>query len=104
MKEDNINALPENLQTDNFITFDAHDPRVANAIPLKGFDNYITPFQFVRALLDVEKDLNNLLEPQDAINANHWFVLFGRYTCKAQKPNCVACPLSHLCQSSDKKI
>ena len=42
---------------DNFITFDAHDPRVANAIPLKGFDNYITPFQFVRALLDVEKDL-----------------------------------------------
>ena len=42
---------------DNFITFDAHDPRVANAIPLKGFDNYVTPFQFVRALLDVEKDL-----------------------------------------------
>ena len=42
---------------DNFITFDAHDPRVANAIPLKGFDNYITPFQFARALLEVEKDL-----------------------------------------------
>ena len=42
---------------DNFITFDAHDPRVANAIPLKGFDNYVTPFQFVRALLNVEKDL-----------------------------------------------
>ena len=46
-----------NMGIDNFITFDAHDPRVANAIPLKGFDNYITPFQFVRALLDVEKDL-----------------------------------------------
>ena len=46
-----------NMGIDNFITFDAHDPRVANAIPLKGFDNYITPFQFARALLDVEKDL-----------------------------------------------
>jgi ribose-phosphate pyrophosphokinase len=42
---------------DNFITFDAHDPRVCNAIPLKGFDNYLTPYPFIRALLDKEKDL-----------------------------------------------
>ena len=41
----------------NFITFDAHDPRVCNAIPLNGFDNYITPYQFIRGLLDKEKDL-----------------------------------------------
>ena len=41
----------------NFITFDAHDPRVCNAIPLKGFDNYITPYQFIRGLLNKEKDL-----------------------------------------------
>ena len=46
-----------NMGIDNFITFDAHDPRICNAIPLKGFDNYITPYQFIRALLDVEKDL-----------------------------------------------
>ncbi|MBQ9990431.1 MAG: ribose-phosphate pyrophosphokinase [Lachnospiraceae bacterium] len=42
---------------DNFITFDAHDPRVCNAIPLNSFDNYITPYQFIRGLLDEEKDL-----------------------------------------------
>ncbi|MBR3607625.1 MAG: ribose-phosphate pyrophosphokinase [Lachnospiraceae bacterium] len=42
---------------DNFITFDAHDPRVCNAIPLKGFDNYITPYNFIRALLEQERDL-----------------------------------------------
>lgn len=41
----------------NFITFDAHDPRVCNAIPLNGFDNYITPYQFIRGLLDRERDL-----------------------------------------------
>ncbi len=76
------------------IAVDTHVFRIAHRLSLsKG-----------KTPLDVEKDLNNLLEPQDAINANHWFVLFGRYTCKAQKPNCVACPLSHLCQSSDKKI
>lgn len=46
-----------NMGIDNFITFDAHDPRVCNAIPLNGFDNYITPYQFIRALLDKEKDL-----------------------------------------------
>ena len=41
----------------NFITFDAHDPRVANAIPIKGFDNFTPPYQFARALLRAERDL-----------------------------------------------
>ena len=41
----------------NFITFDAHDPRVQNATPLRGFDNFTPPYQFIRSLLEVEKDL-----------------------------------------------
>lgn len=41
----------------NFITFDAHDPRVQNSVPLRGFDNFTPPYQFVRALLRTEKDL-----------------------------------------------
>lgn len=41
----------------NFITFDAHDPRVQNATPLKGFDNFTPPYQFIRSLLQYEKDL-----------------------------------------------
>ncbi len=41
----------------NFITFDAHDPRVQNAIPLNGFDNFTTPYQFIKALLNSEDDL-----------------------------------------------
>lgn len=41
----------------NFITFDAHDPRVQNSIPLSGFDNFTPPYQFIKALLNAEQDL-----------------------------------------------
>lgn len=34
----------------NIITFDAHDPRVQNAIPLIGFDNFMPTYQFIKAL------------------------------------------------------
>ena len=46
-----------NMGVDNFLTFDAHDPRVANAIPLNGFDNYTPPTPFINALFDHEKDM-----------------------------------------------
>ncbi len=35
----------------NIITFDAHDPRVANAIPLSGFDNVMPNYQMIKALV-----------------------------------------------------
>lgn len=41
----------------NFITFDAHDPRVQNAAPLSGFDNFTPPYQFIKALIHAETDL-----------------------------------------------
>ena len=41
----------------NIITFDAHDPRVQNATPLNGFDNFQPPYQFMKALLRTEPDL-----------------------------------------------
>lgn len=41
----------------NIITFDAHDPRVQNSIPLKGFDNYMPTYQFLQALLSSVPDL-----------------------------------------------
>lgn len=52
-------ALKElsNMGVSNFITFDAHDPRVQNSVPLCGFDNFMPHYQFLRALLDNEKDL-----------------------------------------------
>ncbi|MCI8661759.1 MAG: ribose-phosphate pyrophosphokinase [Hungatella sp.] len=41
----------------NIITFDAHDPRVQNAIPLNGFDNFMPTYQFIKALLRYDPDL-----------------------------------------------
>lgn len=41
----------------NIVTFDAHDPRVHNAIPLMGFDNVIPSYQVLKALLKNVKDL-----------------------------------------------
>lgn len=41
----------------NFITFDAHDPRVQNAEPLHGFDNFTPSYQFIRALLHADGSL-----------------------------------------------
>ncbi len=41
----------------NIITFDAHDPRVQNAIPLHGFDNFTPAYQFIKALLKAEPGL-----------------------------------------------
>ena len=53
-------ALQElaNMGVDNIITFDAHDPRVQNAIPLKGFDNFSPAYQFMKALLRTVPDIN----------------------------------------------
>lgn len=52
-------ALNELIQygVTNIITFDAHDPRIDNSIPLNGFDNFLPPYQFVRALLSHNKDI-----------------------------------------------
>ncbi len=45
------------MGVENIITFDAHDPRVQNAIPLKGFETVQPAYQFVKGLLRSEKDL-----------------------------------------------
>ena len=52
-------ALQEliNIGVSNFITFDAHDPRVQNAIPLSGFDNVRSSYQMIKALIRKYPDI-----------------------------------------------
>ncbi len=45
------------MGVDNIITFDAHDPRVQNAIPLSGFETVKPTYQIVKGLLEHYKDL-----------------------------------------------
>ena len=51
-------ALQElvSMGVSNIITFDAHDPRVQNAIPLSGFDSFMATYQFLKALVDTVED------------------------------------------------
>lgn len=48
----------QNYGVSEIITFDAHDPRVRNVIPLIGFDNFMPTYQFLRALLKCAPDLS----------------------------------------------
>jgi ribose-phosphate pyrophosphokinase len=47
----------EHMGVANIITFDAHDPRVQNAVPLTGFESVMPSYQLLKALLRHEKDL-----------------------------------------------
>ena len=47
----------ENMGVSNIITFDAHDPRVQNAIPLHGFETVQPAYQFIKGILKHTKDL-----------------------------------------------
>ena len=65
----------------NILTFDAHDPRVQNAIPLSGFDNFTPQYQFMKALfravpdLKVSKDHLMIVSPDEG--AMHRAVYFS---------------------------
>ena len=60
-------ALQElvNMGVQNIITFDAHDPRVSNAIPLTGFDNVRPTYQMLKALVRDIPDIS--LSNEDTI-------------------------------------
>lgn len=60
-------ALQElvNMGVSNLITFDAHDARVQNAIPLHGFDNIRTSYQMIKAMLRTYPDL--IVDPESLI-------------------------------------
>lgn len=76
------------------LAVDTHVFRIAHRLD---FSHGKTP-------LEVEKDLLSVLPDNYVKNANHWLVLFGRYICKAQKPDCDNCPIKKFCYSSDKRI
>ena len=55
----------------NIITFDAHDPRVQNAIPLSGLDNFMPTYQFIKAIFQhdqsirIDKDHLMVISPDE---------------------------------------
>ncbi len=73
---------------------DTHIFRVANRT---GMASGKTPDAIEKALLKV-------IPEEFMLHAHHWLILHGRYICKARKPDCVHCPVYHLCQFEEKTV
>lgn len=54
-------------------------------------------------VLEVEKRLMRLVPKEFLLDAHHWLILHGRYTCTARKPKCGACAIEDLCEFKQKR-
>ena len=76
------------------IAVDTHIFRVANRTRLAPGKNVV----------EVERKLTRLTPKEFLKDAHHLLILHGRYTCKARKPDCGACPVADLCEYPTKTL
>jgi endonuclease-3 len=81
------NVILNTLFREPVIAVDTHIYRVANRTGL-------APGRDVAA---VERELLAVTPPAYLLNAHHWLILHGRYTCTARSPNCDRCRVIDLC-------
>ncbi len=74
------------------IAVDTHIFRVANRTAIAPGKNVV----------EVEKRLMRLVPAEFLLNAHHWLILLGRYTCIARKPRCGSCLIEDLCEYRQK--
>ena len=55
-----------------------------------------------KTVLEVEKRLLRLVPKEYLLDAHHWLILLGRYTCVARKPRCGSCIIEDLCEYKHK--
>ena len=53
-------------------------------------------------VLEVEKQLLKRVPKEYLLDAHHWLILHGRYTCKARNPECAQCVVEPLCGFKQK--
>lgn len=82
------NVLLNTLFNQPTIAVDTHIFRVSNRIKLAPGK---TP-------LEVENKLVKTIPKEFLLDAHHWLILHGRYTCKARKPLCSECIIHDLCE------
>ncbi|HEX2595163.1 MAG TPA: endonuclease III [Luteimonas sp.] len=76
------------------IAVDTHIFRVSNRTGL-------APGKNVR---EVEDLLARVVPDDYRLDAHHWLILHGRYTCKARVPECPRCPIRDICRYPDKTV
>ena len=74
------------------IAVDTHIFRVSNRTGIAPGKNVV----------EVEQRLLRLVPDEFKLDAHHWLILHGRYTCVARKPRCQSCSISDLCEYKDK--
>ena len=74
------------------IAVDTHIFRVANRTKIATGKN----------VREVEDKLIKVIPKEFLLDAHHWLILHGRYTCKAQKPQCQTCIIYDLCEFGGK--
>lgn len=74
------------------IAVDTHIFRVANRTGLAPG----------KTVLEVEKKLLKFVPKEFQLDAHHWLILHGRYTCIARKPRCDSCVIEDLCEYKQK--
>ena len=74
------------------IAVDTHIFRVSNR----------TGLAWGKTPLEVERRLTKLTPDEFMLDAHHWLILHGRYTCKARKPECPLCVINDLCEFRHK--
>lgn len=57
-----------------------------------------------KTVLEVEKKLLKFVPEEYKLDAHHWLILLGRYTCIARKPRCGSCVIEDLCEYKGKTI
>ena len=82
------NVILNTLFGQNTIAVDTHIFRVSNRL---GLAVGATP-------LAVEIGLNKVIPDKFKLNAHHWLILHGRYTCTARKPLCSSCNIGQYCK------
>ena len=55
-------------------------------------------------VVEVEKKLLRFIPKEFMVDAHHWLILHGRYTCVARTPKCAACLISDLCDFKEKNL
>ena len=75
------------------LAVDTHVFRVANRT---GLVHAKTPEK-------TELKLLKIIPSEHLLHAHHYLILHGRYTCKARKPLCPACPVAHCCNFPEKE-
>ena len=70
------------------IAVDTHIFRVSNRTRIAPGKN----------VLEVEKRLERVIPDEFKLDAHHWLILHGRYTCIARKPKCGSCIIEDLCE------